>query len=353
MERRFAVALVLAVVVTLSVVPAPVAADETRSGGTVVVDADETVDDDLTAFAGTVVVRGTVDGDLTAFAGNVFVDGEVTGDLDAFAGNVRINGTVSGDASAVGGNVFLAQSGRIGGQLDAAAGTVVLEGEVGSDARLGGGTVTVRPSAAVGGDLAHSGRLDLADGATVDGQVRRSDDLDVGITGPIVPGWLGWAYGLLVNLLLGAVLLLVFPRFSDAVAARAVDSPLRSAGFGLALFVGIPVLLVLLAVTLVGIPLSLFGALVFGLAVWLGLVYGSFSVGTGLVGLADLDSRWLALAVGVLVVSLVDLAPVVGGLLQFLVVLLGLGALALAIWQRYRNRNRPAARSSAVGTGAA
>jgi len=350
MDRRFALA--VAVLVTLAVVPAPVAADETRSGGTVVVGPDETVDDDLTAFAGTVVVRGTVDGDLTAFAGNVFVDGNVTGDLEAFAGNVRINGTVDGDASAVGGNVFLAQSGRVGGQLDAAAGNVVLEGAVGSDARLGGATVTVRPSAAVGGDLVYSGQLDLADGATVDGQVRQSDDLDVGITGPIVPGWVGWAYGLLVNLLLGAVLLLVFPRFSGAVAARAVERPLRSAGVGLALFVGVPILLVLVAITLVGIPLSVFGALVYGLAIWLGLVYGSFSVGTWLVGLADADSRWLALIAGVLVVSLADFAPVVGGLLQFLVVLLGLGALALAIWKRYQNRNRPAARSSAVGTGA-
>ncbi|WP_134671109.1 bactofilin family protein [Halorussus marinus] len=352
MERRFALAIALAVVVTLAAVPAPVAAEETRSGGTVVVDADETVDEDLTAFAGTVVVRGTVDGDLTAFAGNVFVDGTVTGDLEAFAGNVRINGTVEGDASAAGGNVFLAQSGRVGGQLDAGAGNVVLEGEVGSDARLGGGTVTVRPSAAIGGDLEYSGQLDLADGATVDGQVRQTDDLDVGITGPSFPGWLGWAYGLLVNLLLGAVLLLVFPRFSGAVAGRAIERPLRSAGVGLALFVGVPVLLVVFAITLVGIPLSLFGAVVYGLAIWTGLVYGSFSIGTWLLAIADVDNRWLALAVGVLVVSIADFVPVVSGLVQFVVVLLGLGALALAIWDRYQNRNRPAGRGSAVGTGA-
>lgn len=334
-------ALLLAALLVLALVPAPVAADETRTGGTVVVEADETVDDDLTVFAGSVIVRGTVEGDVTAFAGNVFVDGEVNGNLHAFAGNVRINGTVTGDANAAGGNVFLAESGRVGGQLEAAGGNAVIEGEVGEDARIGAGSITVGPTASVGGDLVYDGNLDLADGASVSGQVRQSEDLDVGITDPMIPGWLGWAYGLLVNLLLGAVLLIVFPRFSDDLAVRAVDDPLRSGGVGLLLFVGIPILLVLFAITLIGIPLALFGALVYALALWLGVVYGSFSVGAWLVSLADVGSRWLALVVGVLAVSLVARIPAVGDIVRFAVLLFGLGALALAVLRRYRGRRSP------------
>lgn len=336
MKRGFTVLLAAALV--LALVPAPVAADETRTGGTVVVEAGETVDDDLTAFAGTVVIRGAVEGDVTAFAGNVFVNGEVNGSLDAFAGNVRINGTVTGDANAAGGNVFLARSGRVGGQLEAAGGNAVIEGEVGEDARLGAGSITVGPTASVGGDLVYDGSLDLADGASIAGQVRQSEDLDVGITDPMLPGWIGWAYGLLVNLLLGAVLLVVFPRFSENLATRAIDDPLRSGGVGLLLFVGIPILLVLFAVTLIGIPLALFGALVYALALWLGLVYGSFSVGAWLVALADAGSRWLALVVGVLAVSLVGRIPAVGGVFRFAVLLFGLGALALTVLRRYRGR---------------
>lgn len=335
MDRGLAV--LLAVLLALALVPAPVAADQTRTGGTVVVEAGEIVDDDLTAVAGTVIVRGTVEGDVTAFAGNVFVDGEVNGDLDAFAGNVRINGTVTGDASAAGGNVFLAEGGRVGGQLDAAGGNAVIDGEVGEDARVSASSITVGPTASVGGDLAYDGTLDRADGASIAGQVRRSDDLDAGIS-PVVPGWLGWAYGLLVNLLLGAILLVVFPAFSTDLAARAIDDPLRSTGVGLLLFVGAPILLVLFAVTIVGVPLALFGALVYALALWLGVVYGSFAVGTWLVSLADAGSRWLALVVGVLAVSLVARIPAVGRVFQFAVLLFGLGALVLAVLNRYRGR---------------
>ncbi|WP_132059159.1 bactofilin family protein [Halorussus amylolyticus] len=352
MKRGFA--LLLAVVVVFSVVPAPVAADETRTGGNVVVGVNETIDDDLTAFAGTVMVRGTVEGDLTAFAGNVFVEGEVNGNLNAFAGNVRINGTVAGDANAAGGNVFVSQDGRVDGELEAGAGNVVLEGEVGEDARLGAGTITVAPTASVGGDLVYDGDLDLADGATVEGEVRQSDDLEVGVTPPIVPGWLGWAYGLLVNLLLGAVVLAVFPTFSRDLAERAVGDPLRSAGVGLLLFVAVPILLVLFAITIIGIPLSLFGALLYALALWLAGVYGAFAAGTWAVSLADADSKWLALVVGVVGVALLSRIPILGGLIQFVVLLLGLGALALAVRNRYRGRrSRRASATAAPGPGSA
>jgi len=64
-------ALTLLVLVALLASLPAVAAAETRSGGTVVVDEDETVDDDLEAFAGSVVVRGTIDGDLTTAGGDV------------------------------------------------------------------------------------------------------------------------------------------------------------------------------------------------------------------------------------------------------------------------------------------
>ncbi|WP_137284385.1 polymer-forming cytoskeletal protein [Halorussus salinisoli] len=350
MDKRLVLA--IAVVLLVAAVPAPVAADETRTGGTVVVEEGETVDDDLSAFGGTVVVRGTVNGDLDAFGGNVFVDGRVNGDLDAVAGNVRINGTVTGDVSAVGGNVLLAQGARVGGQLEAGAGNVVVNGEVGEDARVGAETIGLGSSAVVGGDFVYDGNLDRAEGARIDGEVRRESDLgvNVGFDGRLFPDWVGWVYGFLVNLVLGAIVLLVFPRFSANAAGRATESPLRSSGVGLLLFVGIPVLAVLLFVSLVGIPLGLLVVLLYPLLLWLGYVFGAFALGTWALGLADSDSRWLALLVGLFVVSVVGLVPIVGGLVQFLVLLLGLGAFALGVWHRYWGRRERRASDSTVET---
>jgi cytoskeletal protein CcmA (bactofilin family) len=351
MGERFTI--LFAVLLVLAAVPAPAAAEETRTGGTVVVEAGETVDDDLQAFAGTVIVRGTVNGDLTAFTGNVYVDGEVNGNLQAFSGNVRINGTVTGDVSAAGGNVVLAREGRVGGQFEAGAGNVVIDGAVGEDARLGASSITVGPTASVGGDLAYDGNLTLSETAQIGGEVRQEDDLGPGVQGPLVPNWVGWAYGLLANLLLGAVALLIFPAFSTRLSDRVASDPLRSGGVGLLLLVGIPVLLVVLFISLIGIPLGLIGMLVYGLVLWLGYVYGSFAVGSWLLSLADAENRWLALLVGLLAVSLVGLVPILGGLVEFAVLLLGLGALGLGLRNRYRNRRAARARSGAGGPDAA
>lgn len=338
MDKRL-VALFAALVV-LAAVPAPVAADETRSGDTVVVEAGETVNDDLTAFGGTVIVRGTVDGDLTAFAGDVLVEGQVNGDVTGFAGNVRIDGNVTGGVDAVAGNVIVGEGASVGGQLEAAAGNVRIEGEVRQDVRVGAGTITLGPNAVVGGDFVYDGDLDRAEGAQIAGEVRQEPNvgLDLGFTGPLVPNWVGWIYGFLVNLVLGAVVLLVFPRFSSGIADRATADPLRSAGVGLLVFVGVPILLALLFVSLVGIPLGLLGTLLYALLLWLGYVYGAFAVGVWIIRKVGTGDRWLALFVGLLLAGLVGLVPILGGIVQFLVLLLGLGALGLGGRSRYQRR---------------
>ncbi|WP_276299762.1 bactofilin family protein [Halorussus lipolyticus] len=350
MDKRL-VAL-FAVLVVLAAVPAPAAAEVTRTGGTVVVEEDETIDDDLTAFAGTVIVRGTVDGDLTAFAGDVFVEGRVTGDMTALGGNVRIAGEVTGDVDAVGGNVVVSEDALVGGQLEGAAGNVVVEGEVQQGVRVGAGTITLGPNAVVGGDFVYDGDLNRAEGAQVAGEIRQESDigLDLGFTGPLVPNWVGWVYGFLVNLVLGAVVLLVFPRFSGGIADRATADPLKSGGVGLLLFVGIPVLMVILFVSLVGIPLGLILALVYALVLWLGYVYGAFAVGTWLLGMADTGGRWLALFIGLLLAAIVGFVPILGGLVQFLVLLLGLGALGLGGRSQYQRRRADRDRESDVGS---
>ena len=85
--------------------------------------------------------------------------------------------------------------------------------------------------------------------------------------------------------------------------------------------------------TLVGIPLSFVGFLVFGAVVLAATVYGAVVLGTWLLSLGDYRNRWAALVVGVVAVALVRQIPVVGGLFRFFVLLLGLGALATALYE--------------------
>jgi len=324
--------------VCLLVVALPgIAAAETRTGGTITVGPDETIDGDLETFGGTVVIEGTVTGDVEAFAGSVVIDGTVEGTVETFAGTVEIGGTVDGDVETAGGTVTITDGAQIGGSLSAGAGTVTIDGTVADDAEIGAERIVLGPTAEIGGDLTYDGQLERADGATVDGAVSQTSDVAPGPTGPgfSFPSGAFTVYGVLVNLVAGAVLLVAFPRFSTRVADGITDDPLRSGVFGLLALIAIPIVCVILLLTIVGIPLSIAGFVAYAFLVWAGALYGRFAAGRWVLAQAGRGSRWLALALGVLGVALLKLLPVLGDLIEAAVVLLGLGALVLALTDRY------------------
>jgi len=348
--HRVAVAL-LAVLVVLGGLPAVAVAqqsdaDGSQSSGAVVrIDENETVDGPLDATAGAVVVAGTVDGDVSATAGSVLVtdSGRVTGDLNATAGSVLVEGTVDGDVTVASAALELREGSTVGGGLDAGVADARLAGSIGGDAAVDATTLGVAPTATVDGSLTYrSEDATVADGAAIAGGVTADDDLDVASPGgvgggdadlPTLPAWVGAVYSGLSSLLLGAILLLATPNFSRRLAEVGTTQPLRSGGVGLLTLVGTPVALLILLVTIVGIPLSLVGFLVFGAVVFAATVYGAVVLGTWLLSLGDYRNRWAALVVGVVAVALVRQIPVVGGLVRFVVLVLGLGALATALYE--------------------
>ncbi len=127
------------------------------------------------------------------------------------------------------------------------------------------------------------------------------------------PAWVFTLYAFVLNLVVGAILLAAFPGFSAAVADRAATDSLKSGLVGLGVAVGIPIVLVVLLVTIVGIPLRLAGMAIFMLVVWLALVYGRVAVGVWLLSLADIDNRWLALVLGLVVGAILSFIPIIGG----------------------------------------
>lgn len=337
--RRLGVA--LAVVVVLAGAAGVAAAQSFQGAGdTVVVGPDETYDS-VEGLAGTVIVRGTVRDDVSAAAGSVRVteSGTVGGDVATAAGSVRLDGTVDGDVQAAGGSVIVGPTGDIGGDLEAGASYVELNGTVDGDVRAGAETVVLGPSAVVGGTVRYDAEtFARAPGATVEGSVVRDERLGEAVASDPVPGWVGALYGLLANVVLGVLLLAVFPRFSERVADGVTERPARSTGIGLLTLVAVPVVLVLVALTVVGIPLSLVGAVGFAVLVWVAVVYGQYALGVWALSFTDWESRWLALAVGLVGVTVLGAVPVLGALLDLAVFLLGLGALVLALRGAYERR---------------
>lgn len=321
------------------------------ASGTVVVEEGETYDG-IDGVAGSIVVYGTVTGDVTGAAGDIHVaeTGRVEGSIEAAAGAIRVDGTVVGDVSVGGGRVSVRDTAHIGGDLDVGAGSLSVDGRIDGDVRAGAETIVIGPNANVGGEFRYDADNFAQDpAATVDGGVVEDSDLRGGTGGMrgafSVPAWLVTVYGLLANLLLGVLLLAVFPSFSSEVASRVADEPVKSGGVGLLSLIGVPIALALVAITIVGIPLAIVGAIAFGAAIWVGVVYGQYAVGAWTLGLAGVDNRWLALLVGLVGFAILGMIPILGGLLDLIALLLGLGAFALGLLAVYRARGDRGTRS--------
>jgi cytoskeletal protein CcmA (bactofilin family) len=328
-----------------------------RSGQEVVVASGETVQGDLIASAGTVRIDGRVDGDLLATGGRVTVAGTVTGDVMAAAGTTTVSGQVDGDARLAGGQVRV-------------------EGRVAEDLVIGAGQATVASGAQVGGDLVFGAGQMQMDGTvagsvlgstgnyTRGGSVAGSEQVSVQQREEQEPTAADRTLGLLRQyvsvLVVGLLLLWLAPRLLRGAADAVRQRPLASFGIGIVALIGVAVgLVVVLIVTiLLTILLALLGlgplagATVFAgivamaiiaFLLFLTLTFGApAAVGLGLGRLLFRDGgsfgrAFAALALGVLVVVLVAAIPVVGGWLQLLLVLLGLGALVLA-WLSRRSR---------------
>ena len=240
------------------------------------------------------VPRGRVVGDLVVFHGSSTVDGTVNGSLTAFDAPVTISGRVVGDV-------------------------VVFKGRV---ALASGANVT--------GDVVSQDDPIVASGATIGGATRRVQthvDWDgFGWAGRLV--W--WLAVSISTLLIGLALLWLAGRGATRIADAGRTGIGPAIGWGLLAFFGLPILAVIALVTIVGIPLGL------GLLAALALIYTlGYTATAWIVGRRILaGTSWvLAFLLGWGILRVLALIPVVGGLVGFAAVVFGLGALTVTIWR--------------------
>jgi cytoskeletal protein CcmA (bactofilin family) len=249
--------------------------------------------DDQIVLTGELVVEGDRAVDTAViFDGPATIAGTVRQDLFVMNGDTEISGTVNGD-------VFVFN-----------------------------GDVRVRSGAEIDGDLVTQGTPQVDEGATIRGSrssVATRFDYDVEGFGGRFAWWIGYTVSVLI---LGLLVLAFAPQLDGAVAATTREQLGSSIGWGIALFLLLPIVAVLLLVTIVGIPLGLF--VLFALALIYTIGYAVATMGIGRLVLRS-SSRYVAFLVGAVALRLLALIPVLGGWLWLLASAWGLGLLAAAI----------------------
>jgi hypothetical protein len=234
---------------------------------------------------------------------------ETSGTVVIFDGPAVIAGTVRGDVV-----VF--------------NGTTDISGIVTRNVVVFNGAVHLGPAAQVGGDLVTRQRPAIDSGATVRGDLRRVSSVDVGTSVSFLGRFLFWLAMTVSSLVLGVLLLLFAPRAAEVAARTARERTGGAIGWGIGLFLLLPLAAVGFLVTLVAIPLGIGLLFALGLIYSIGYLASAFALGRRIIG--SPSSRFGAFLVGWLILRVVALVPVLGGLAWLGASVFGLGVLAVA-----------------------
>ena len=322
------------------------------------------VSGDLLAAGRQVVVGGKVGGDAAAAGGRVRVNGNISDNTYAAGGEVLVNGTIGRNARLAGGTVEISPSSRIeggasivggqvrvngavGGYLQAAGGSIFIDAPIGGDVEASGGQIELGPGTRIAGKLRYRSRSELKQdpAAQVTGgieqlpfEIRRGRAIGRGFARALF--WF-WTLGLMV---LVAILLLLLPAFGNVIATLEAR-PGMSALVGFALLVCIPVASLILLITLIGAPLAFLSMAAYFVLLMVGYLATAAVIGDLLLKRlrprtpATAGWRIAAAILGIFIISLIGGIPALGGLIVFVALIMGIGAVGLQM-----NRTlRPAA----------
>ncbi|MEK7144673.1 MAG: polymer-forming cytoskeletal protein [Patescibacteria group bacterium] len=313
---------------------------------------------DLSAVGGSVVAAAPVQGDELLLAGSVSSRSSVAGDMRAVGGGITIEGSVVGDVVALGysvhdsartqGSTFIIAvdatiSGGASGPVIVYGNNILLAGDfAGNVTLIAAGRVSLAADTVIRGRLSYEAPEEetFPTSVTILGGIEYTNASylpDVGTSRALALVSIGFFLfvRILGALILTGLLAGLFPRLAEEVALRAYEERPRRIlltmllGFGI--LVATPVLIILLALTFVGIGLAFLLSILYALLVLFALLYAGILLGSMFARRFRKRETvlWHDGVFGMLALSLVALVPIFGLFVVLVLSLFTAGALLL------------------------
>ncbi len=351
-------------VFSISPVSAKVITDQ---AGSVSIGKTEVVNDDLFIGAQAVEIAGTVNGDVFIGAQNVKITGIINGNLHIGANTLDLGGTVKGNvyigaqsvlvsASSIGGSLLTGaatvdvdKDSVIGGSILAGAGMLTIDSQVKRSVYAGTGSLTIGGDAKIGKDFYYAadnsrGRVNISADAKIAGNIYKSEinapqkSTDLKAVKPAAMNAARMFAGFIS--FLGALIIgFIYFKLSGKHLTQTADivtaSFWKSLGIGFLVSISFIPGLIVLFITVIGIPVA-------GLALLMLMLYSYLAkiiVGSAIGAYLSQKFNWRisaygAFAFGLLTIYIVKSVPVIGFAAGLIVLWSGLGALTLQMFSK-------------------
>lgn len=332
----------------------------------------ETVEGNFNNFCQSVQSLGPVGGSFRSVARYITCNASINRNLLAFGQEITIGPDVviGRDAHLFAG--VLNFQGDVKGDLKVTASLATFSGSVAGSFRFEGEDLTIGPDAVIEGNLIYEtpDKADISNSARIAGDVRwtrtepKERERNPWVTLGKIFAWLishrGYflfmtviSLGLFIGLAIpfpaglamviswimlavsGNILILLSKRMALRTEQNLNARLFPSLGIGFAILLLTPIVAVVLLLTIIGAPLGAVLILLFGAGSFAGGIYAALFIGRkicGLLGIGDARPGYLCFTIGMVILVALSFIPVIGYLLSMLVIMMGLGGLALALF---------------------
>lgn len=266
-----------------------------------------------------------------------------------FGGNYTLDSgqTLDGDLAVLGGNAEIEKGATVQGDVFLAGGNLIVDGEVRGEVVIVGGNLALGSSSVVTGNVnTIGGVISQTPGAQIQGEVITNErPLDLALPHSLLtPRYnfnldpigkvFGWFFQALALAALAMIVVLLGANATNRGAVASVSHPVTAGGIGLLTAVLAPFVLLLMIITIIGIPVAVLAILALIVAVTFGWIALGLELGKRMARMLNVSwSLPLSAGLGTFTLSLVangiGFIPCVGWLAPFLVSMVGLGAVIL------------------------
>jgi hypothetical protein len=296
------------------------------------------INQDLCLLTQEGLLSGVVGGDLRAVGDVLKISTRVHESLVVVARDLRIeNNAYIKEGMAVVAQKFVF-TGTVLGKADILGGDIELDGSMGGDVSVRGKKLRIGPNARIDGLLTYySGQpVVLTSGARAPRMKWINTSLDAAKENWWVSRFgklsVDIFFGILFSLtflLVGLLLVWLMPSFTQRFGVAVQTKFWPSLGWGLVLLIGIPLGIVLLLISILGIPLALILGLLYLGGIFLARLGVAYWVGALIFSRSQNKKPVLAFLTGYVILALLSFIPVLGFVMNWAAIVIGLGALAL------------------------
>ena len=313
---------------------------------------DANVTGDLVVAGSVVTVNGDVSGGVLAAGSTLNLNGAVKESLRVAGGTVILEGAVGGDVLVFGGNVVLGTKSIVTGDVIVFGGSLDLKGSVlgsikksyAGNVNLGGlvagdvtfsrvGALVVNTDAVVGGSLKYSSQNEgtVSTSAKIAGKTEFTKVVAKNQVSAFVPNLGSLLFGLAMAFVTIMAFILLAPKFAKNLVNNVLVNPWAKLGIGFLALVVAPLAMIALAITIFGLGIMGYLAMVYFVLITLAGTVSAIFAGSYAWKLVrkeqDYVIDWKTAAIGVALVAVAKLIPIIGWLAAFVLFLVVFGTL--------------------------